>query len=432
MPVAVDDTRHFETAVELSPEETADNIGYFREQGLQADYEGEGAPPNPETSKPETPADTPQSQTPAEDEPPASGEGTRAPAAVPADEDIDPESKGEWQAAKTDGEKLGRLAKKTKVINELKGTVAQRDGTIEELRRQLAEKDKTPSPAPAIATSSLAPGAPSETAKVEAKPEPPKAKEFAEPRPSRPKFEDFSSADDPIAAHADAIAEYTDKLSDWKEHKRDFDVEQQRTVEREARQREQLATVQAEQNRELSQKMTAARSAHADWDKATNGKFTPVLAYVLEQAIDDGLELAYQLVQPENADLYDSLKTVSQHKETESERQIERRITRTTYEMGRIADELKKRKGPDQTDGEATPENKTPADKTAADTSDTKQQPEQTPPTGGASVKPAPPRREEAAPAPTRSRGAAPQRLEDIPVEDYDARRKYREAHGLL
>lgn len=406
MSVAADDTRHFETAVELSPEESNENLDYFREQGLQADYEGEGAPPKTEVEAPKPePVPAAEVEKPAEGQAPAGGE------------EIDPVSQGEWHEAKTDGEKLGRLAKKTKRINELTSENTLKEGQIAELRRQLEEKVKTPAPssagaAPSTSLESPKPPAPKEAPKVE----PPKAAEFDKPRPVRPKFEDFVTADDPIAAHADAGLAYTELLQDWKDEKRDFDGQQKTLVREQADQAQRQSSAQQEREQEIEANLTAARTAHPDFDAVTNGKFTPVLSYVLREAAPDGFEIGYELAKPENAEILARLRTSSQHSETETQRQIEKRIARTTYDVAVALSELKSKA--------AKPAGKRPEKTPEPD-------PVPEPPPSTRSQKTAEPRREEATPAPTRSRGAAALTLDDIPIEDYDARKKFRVANGL-
>jgi hypothetical protein len=397
MPVAADDTRHFETAVELSPEDTKSNLDYFREQGLQADYDGD------------PPAEQPKPEAPAVQSPPKPEEDRTA-------DDPDPEPEP-GDAASIDGEKqrLGWRAKKTQQIRELEAKLAEQNGANEELRRQLAGRDK---PQPADGSTSLSPAPAAETPKAQPKAEPkaaepPKAKEFDKPKPVRPKFEDFASADDPIAAHADAVAEYADRVSDWKDEKREFEAGQKEAAKRETADRERQANTQREIEQEIGQKLQAARSAHPDFDQVTSNKFTPVLSYVLREAIPDGFEIGYELAKPENAAVLASLRKSTQHTEGESQRSIERRIAQAIYDVAQFNGESKAR---------AALSARKPAEE---------DEPAPQTPSPSASLKTAQPRREEASPAPVRSRGAAAEKLEDIPVEDYDRRKAFRKAHGL-
>lgn len=399
MPVATDDTRHFESVVELTPEEARDNVDYFREQGLDAKYEGDGL----EEEQPAE-ADKPSEEEPAAETPAA----THADA---GDADDDHDEDADAQSGKNDGEKLGWRAKKTKQIRDLEGklqtTTAEKDGQIAELRRQLDAKDRSSS-APAATESSLAPTAVVQKEQPKAA-EPPKPKEFDKARPVRPKFEDFASADDPIAAHADAVAEHADLLSDWKDEKRDFDSQQKAEQDRIT---QQTRTIQQEQEREITEKVTAARQAHSDFDAVTNGKFTPVLSYVLREAVPDGMEIGYLLAQSENAEALASLRKASQHTEGESQRSIERKIAQATFDVARIYQDLKGKTI-------AAPVTETEKPPVA-------EKPKQTPPVA------AKPRSEAPAPVPVRSRGVGSSRLEDIPAEDYDARRKWRQENGEL
>lgn len=405
MPVAADDVRTFESVVgaEDSPEEVQDNRDYFREQGLDAQ-------PIDEKGKVVT------------EEKPKEVEVTAVESVEEVDDDKD-EPEGQT-AAVHDGEKQGKLgqrARKTKELNELKArlasTTTESERQIAELRRQLAEKDKT-SPATTSAGSGMSATAPT-VVKEETKPvEAPKAKEFEKSRPVPPKFADFASADDPIASHADAVAEHADKLSDWKDEKRAFDAQQQTLVQEQTRKQEHAKTAQEEQAREVREKLDQAIQAHPDWRETTQGKFTPVLDYVLSQAVPNGLEIAYQLARPENAAILAELKQSSQHAEGESQRSIERRIANAIYDIAQKVPQLKVADAKGKTEVETEPESEEEEVPPA--------KPKQTPP------KVTLQRREEATPAPTRSRGAAATRLEDIPPENYDERRKWREAHGEL
>jgi hypothetical protein len=421
MPVAADDTRHFESAVDLSEEDLKGNLDYFREQGLTAEYEGEGAEFNTEKPKDETPkADDapPKDQSQPADEP-KTGESPKED--KPTEDDDDAEDEEAEEAAGTEGEavtndgdkpgKPGWRAKKTQQIRELKEKLAAQSGANEELRRQLAAREKTPA---ATAADSLSPPA--------AASEPLKPKEFDKPKPVRPKFEDFASKDDPIAAHQDAGLAYTEALQDWKDEKKAFDAGEQQAV--------QAKQAVSEQEREAQEKVDAIKVVHPDFDAVTNNKFNPVLSYVLRNAAKNGLEIGYQLGKPENADLLAKLRESSTHKESDSQRVIERKIAEATFDVAEVALELKQRAASaDKAKNGKPPAPKAP--KAQAQPAD-----EQTPPPSAAPPKEkkpaATPRREEATPQPVRSRGAAAKTIDDIPLGDYDARRKFRELNGEL
>lgn len=404
MAVATDDTRHFETAVDLSPEEATQNLDYFREQGSQADYEPDpDAPvqPSAEVKPPET-----------ESQPVDTKVGDNA------DSDVDADLPADGQAP-PDGEHLGWRARKTKQIKDLEGklqtTTAEKDGQIAELRRQLEARNRSSS-APTAPVSPLAPTpSPAITVqKEEPKPEVIKPKEFEKPRPVAPKFADFASADDPIAAHADAVAEHADKLSDWKDEKREFDTQQKAEVEKQTRQQTQTREQQTEKEREIGERYQAASTAHPDFVELTNRtKYNPVLTYLLREQLTDGFELGYELAKPENAQVLADIVKSSQTATGESTRSIENKIYQATSDLAIFRHSLK-----------------TKPPSASAPVADAppvvEEQPTPTPP------KTAPPRREEAAPTQVRSRGAAAQRLEDIPAENYDERRKWREANGQL
>lgn len=418
MSVAVDDVRHFETAIELSPEDQRSNLEYFREQGLEADYETPipadappaAKPPLVESPGPElNPADTP-----VEDEP---TEEREAGDEDPADTDPDDET------VTNDGEKPkkpGWRAKRTAQIRDLEATIAQEKGANEELRRQLATRERPPV---ADASTSLAPAPVVEVPKVAAAAEAAKPVEFAKARPTRPKFEDFVSADDPIAVFADAGLAYTEALQEWKDEKKEWDSGQKQIVQDQTRVQEGARQAAVERERKAQERVAAIEVVHPDFDEVTRGKFTPVLAYVLRIAARDGLEIGYQLGKPENADLLAALRKTSAHKESDSQSVIEDKIAEATFDVAAIAVSLKERERASKKAPPAAPKAQAPAQPAAV----------QTPPASAAPPKearPAQPRREEAAPVPTRSRGAAGQRLEDIPLNDYDARRKWREANG--
>jgi hypothetical protein len=404
MPVATDDTRTFRSAVEISPEDQQSNNDYFREQGSAVEYEGQPSGTEPAQA---------ESATPAKAEPETSPVVARTP---PESEDhpdrgADADPSG---ASDIDGEKPGKpgwRAKKTQQIRDLEAQLAAQNGANEELRRQLAAKGSAPTAATPATSLSPAPVAEAPQA------EPPKAREFEKPKPARPKFEDFQSAEDPIAAHADAVAEYADKVSDWKDAKREFEAGEQKAIQDQTRERASARQAQVEQQREVQERVDAMKLAHPDFEEVTGNKFNPVLAYVLREAVPDGLEIGYQLGKHENADLLGALREVSQHKETDSQRVIERKIAQSLFAVAEISQKLKER-------GSET-KNPPPAAKAAAAAS------EQTPPPSAPKAA-APPRSVEATPAPSRSRGAAADRLEDIPKGDYDARRKWRETHGEL
>jgi hypothetical protein len=400
MSVAVDDTRTFRSAVDLTPEDQQSNVDYFKEQGLDVQVEGEETPAAPVTPEPETPPRPVESQEPESQEPADPGADAHEPTGeTPA---IDGEKP----------EKLGWRAKKNQELRDLKAKLAERDGANEELRRQLAARE---TPVAASPATSLSPAPVAEAPKVT---EPPKAKEFEKPRPVRPKYEDFVTADDPLAAYNDALGEHTEKLSDWKDEKREFDNVQKQAIQDQASVRQSAQQVQVERERVAQEKVAAIRVVHPDFDEVTNNKFNPVLAYVLRNAAKNGLEIGYQLGKPENADLLATLRQSSAHKETDSQTVIEQKIAEATFDVAEIAQELKKRAG----------KNAPPAaPKAAAAAASAQTPPPAAPPAKRTAAEP---RSEEATPAPSRSRGAAADRFEDIPKGDYDARRKWREAHG--
>jgi hypothetical protein len=422
-PTALDD-RTFESAVELTPEEQESNLQYFRDD-KGYDVEVEAAAPG--TEKPlAVPATTTEEAkvAPTTDAPAGDKPTETQPAAIPAhDSEIDTESRTEFETAKNDGEKLGRWAKKNKDLREARGAIAQKETELaaekarnEELRRQLTER-----PAPG-ATPSSNPLAPATVAPVEeAKPEPIKAAEFGKEKPVRPKMDDFKDADDPYAALLEAQGEYTEKLADWKDEKRSFDDEQRALVAKQTQEQEQARNQQTNRQQTVQQRFEAARIAHPDFE-ATTGKavYTPVMRYLLLEELPDGLELGYQLAKPENAEKLSAL--VAKTKDAKSPDEIQKALYETVADLAVFRHTLnsKPANGNQAPAAEAAPASAAVATEPPA-TEKTVQTPSTTQP-----------RREEAAPVPVRGRGAAADRLEDIPLEDYDARKEWRKRNGQL
>lgn len=399
MPVL--DERVFESAVELSPEEQASNDQYLQDKGYQTEDLSEREEPGTAV---ETPPAIPE---PVVDPSPAE----------PADA-IDAESNADWQTAKNDGEKLGKYAKQTLRRKVVEAELLKEKAVNDELRRQLEAKNgsSAPTPAPAVAPSSqLTPPAAVAQPVEDKKPEPPKAKVFDKPRPELPNYDDYLTDDDTLAAYNKALGEWNRSDHDWLEEKRDFDQNQKLEVEKQTRQQEQDRNQENEKNQRYATKFREVQTAHPDFETTTKGViYNPVLLYLLgdpDEGLKDGMELYYQLAQPEHREFLNELVKNTQTVPGEEPKSIHGKLTEATSELAVFRHSLKTKKAP-VAEAPKAPEVTEP--------------PSTTPP---AAVTP---RREAPAPSPVRSRGAAASRLEDIPVHDYDARRKWREENGQV
>lgn len=411
------DERTFESAVELSPEQQAANAAYFEDKGLEVEVEENRADDvkPPEVAKVVEPKPVDKVAEPAT--PPADGKPpaeAAAPATPPAEVELDAESQADWQSAKSDGEKQGKYARRTKELNDLRGKTTKLETENEVLKRQLAEREKahaTPSaPSPLVAPAVVEPP------KKESEPEPIKAKEFEKTKPARPRLEDFQGEDDPIAAHAEAIADFAEKLSDWKDEKRDFDTGQRELVAKQEREREQKQAATNQRQETIKSRFEDARKEHSDFETVTSGmECSPVLRYLLIEELSDGLNLGYQLARPENAETLKAINEATKNAKTEQE------VQKALYDtVGQLAIFREKLKAPAKVD--------TPVPVAAAAPpvqESVKVTPVETPST----VKP---KVEEAAPAPVRSRATPADRLEDIPAEDSDGRRAWKKRNGLM
>jgi hypothetical protein len=427
MPSTTLDDRTFDSGVEPTPEETASTLAYFKEKGYDVEAIAEGAT---EPEKPETPPATvvPPADKVAEPEPVVPTEQTPAVVAAPAEPEIeiDPESRHDFESAKNDGEKLGRLAKKTKIINELKGTVAQKDGTIDELRRLLAEKEKSPAPAPVEPSPLVATPAKVEV-KKDPEPEAIKPGEFSEPEPALPKLADYADLDDPVEALENARTEYVKKLNDWAWKKRDFDHAEKERIASESKKRDQQQSAQTQRQQRITQRYEEAKRQYPDFETRTapsNLKMTPTMVYLFKEGLPDGFTLAYELTKPEHAEtlksIYDST-NLSEADKTDPDKVAEV-INQAVGELAVFRARLKSTEPAQAEAAAATAAPATPAPV---------KPPPQTPPAAQPSAA-AQPRKEEPSPEPARGRGAPATRLEDIPLDDYDARREWRKRNGEL
>lgn len=413
MITPVRDERTFENAVTLCAEETASNAEHFEAKaarnGTSVKIEDDTQPPvvvkatSPVTEAPKV--DT--AVTPVVDS---------ASPVIEDNPDLNEEDRADWHSATNDGEKLGKYAKRTKKIHELDATVKERDTKIADLQRQLEEKSRQPAQHPLVA-----PVVASEPPKAtEApKPEAPKVAAFDKPKPVVPKFSDFQDAEDPIAAHAEAVAGFAEAVSDWKDEKREFERKETQRVENETKQQETQRNRQVEKQQTIAQKFESARAEHSDLDtvlQTTN--FTPTLQYLFLERLPDGVKLAYQLGLSKNSDVLKAITEQTKTGPNPTAEDVDNAVYNGLQAIAVFREKLKSDAGL-----AATPpveeEIKPPV--VAA--------PAVVPP--AAPVQPPPvvtqPRKEDAAPVPVRGRAGAPvERPEDVDPMDSDARRRLR------
>lgn len=430
-PTAVDD-RSFESVVPLTPEQIAANTAHFAERGVEysvqtSDDDGKPVPAGDKPAETDTTvADT-----------------KTADSVAPEDADIHAEASAELaelQAAKTDGERLGYQAKRTKKIRELKQEVEASKATLSTKDALLAEKDreierllKVGKPAEAAPVSPFAPPAApaaaptAEPAKVDPVEEI-KPKEFAEAAPAEPEFEQFQDESDPYKAYAVAMSKYTKESVRYELRKDAYDKSQAVEVDRLKQQRSQEREQGQRKAQTVAQKYQAAKEAHSDFDAVTaSAPMTPIMNYVLRERIADGLEIAYQLAKPEHTELYRELFALTdphnpKNSDLHTADKIGEAVDTVLLELGSLRKDLKKgvvRNG--QPAVAAAPvAAPPPANGTGA-----------TPPQQSSSDPS--PRREEGAPIPVRGRSApGPLRPEEIDPMDSDARRLARKAQGLM
>lgn len=413
MITPVRDERTFENAVTLSAEETASNAEHFE---AKAARNGTSVKVEDDTQSPViVKATPPVTEAPKVDTAVTPVVDSAAPV-IEDNPDLNEEDRADWHSATNDGEKLGKYAKRTKKIHELDATVKERDTKIADLQRQLEEKSRQPAQHPLVA-----PVVASEPPKAtEApKPEAPKVAAFDKPKPVVPKFSDFQDAEDPIAAHAEAVAGFAEAVSDWKDEKREFERKETQRVENETKQQETQRNRQVEKQQTIAQKFESARAEHSDLDtvlQTTN--FTPTLQYLFLERLPDGVKLAYQLGLSKNSDVLKAITEQTKTGPNPTAEDVDNAVYNGLQAIAVFREKLKSDAGL-----AATPpveeEIKPPV--VAA--------PAVVPP--AAPVQPPPvvtqPRKEDAAPVPVRGRAGAPvERPEDVDPMDSDARRRLR------
>lgn len=419
------DDRTFETTVEQSPEEAAASAAYFKDKGYAVTVQEEDEAGN---KKPAEVTDPAKTTPPTEEVPLVDG--------TPVEADILAEHAE--IATKNDGERLGYNARRTRKIKELEEGLAKETAKREQLEKLLEAKPAAE--AKSSAFQPPAPVAPPAVVETKAAEIPPadttiKPKEFDKPRPVRPTLEKFQDEADPYAALTAAGVEYAETLSDWKDEKREFDSKQTAEVTAKAREVEDSKNRTTEFHSTVNKRFEDIRRDRPDFDKATEGKtISPIMRFLLvgfpetglEATLPDGLELAYQLSLPENADTFKELFDSTQVPKGEDQRATQARIDTARAELIAFRKDLKRKAAA------APVKTEKPAEAVAAipPAEPTKIIDKGTPtpaPSNGQ------PRREEASPVPTRGRGVTPTiRPEDIDPMDSDARRELRRQTGEL
>lgn len=426
-PAPVDD-RSFESSVALTPEQVVANTEHFAGKGLEysvrnLDEEGK---PVAEVAKV---ADTAVADKPADN-------------AAPADADIDADAKAaheEIQSAKTDGERLGHHAKRTKQIKELRQEVETTKAVLSTKEALLAEKDRTiellksGAPAPGSAPSPFAP--PAQAAPAPAVQAPPveeeiKPKPFDKAAPKEPVWEDIlasDATDDPYKAYADAGIKFNRESLQYELDKRDHDRTQATEVERAKQDRSQKEEQKRKAADAENKRFEEISTRIPDFLTVTSSvPYTPILRYCLRDRVSNGLDLAYQLAKPENIEIYKELAEKFPDK-TRTEDETIADIQEAILELGGARRELKKSANGQTPEAAKPAEQAPPAVVPAAKPNGTGAQPQQSSSTQ-------PPRIEEAAaPAPARGRsGGVAKRLEDFDPEDSDGRRAFKKANALM
>lgn len=422
MSARILDDRTFETAVDQSPEEQAANAAYFADKGYAVTTEEVDESGNKVSTEPAGPAKTETDEVPVVDGTPVEADILAEHAEI---------------ATKNDGERLGYNARRTRKIKELEEGLASEKAKREQLEKLLEAKPAAeakssafqPPPPPAPVTAPVQAGPAAAAPPVEEI----KPKEFDKPRPTRPTLEQFQDEADPYAALTAAGIDYAEKLYEWDKDKSKFERDQEVEVSKQTREVEAKKTKEKEYFTALSQRLDDVRKSHPDYDLVTQGSnATPILYFLLvgnkdtglEPTLPDGIELAYQLHLPENAETLKELTKISEVPNGEDGRSVQNRIDMVRAELVAFRKDLKRK----ATAAPVTTEK--PAEPVAAAPPPANGKPNGT--TTQVSPSNGQPRREEASPTPVKGRGVTPStRLEDVDPEDYDARKALRRQQGL-
>lgn len=391
------DDRTFESATEPTPEEQLATAAHFEAKGYEVEIVPEGG------ASPAAP--------PVEPVPPVAV-APSADIAPPVDDQLDAESRADWQSATNDGEKLGKYAKRTKELHELrdkakqlhdlKDKVSEKEAEIERLKTELANR-----------TIASAPSGPALSPPASVVPEPPKpqqeapapitARSFEEPEPTEPTLAQFASEDDPHAAYAAAAVKYAKQLLAWDKKKSAFETAETNRVTTETRQRDEEVAEKAQRQQFIQTRFNEAVREHPDLVQKTSGINWPSTArYLLTEQLPNGFELGYELAKPENAQILAEL--IAKLPETTDPKIAYRQVTIEGPQALAVAEYRIKNRVPPV----AAPP--------AAVTPPVPQPPPFIPE----------PRREEAAPLPNRASSVPAARPEDVPPMDSDARRALR------
>lgn len=418
------DDRTFESAVEHDSEQAAASAAYFKDKGYAVSVEEVDDLGNKKPA--ETPVETTTAVADKADAEPVLVDGK------PVEEDI----LAEYQAdtsEKNDGERLGRHARRTRELKELREKVAAETAKREELEQLLAAKPAADAKASAFQPVPVAaPVLPVQVGPAVTTPvEEIKPKTFDKPRPVRPTIDKFQDEPDPYASFAAAGVQYAEDLSDWKDEKGQFERTQEAEVSKNTREVEEKRTRQTEFQSALNQRFEDVRKARPDFDMVTKDKqVPPILTFLLvgfpdtglEATLPDGLELAYQLSLPENAETFKEIVAIAATEKGEDARTVQAKIDMARAELVAFRKDLKRKaaSAPVTTDKVVEPV------VAAVAPANGKVVTEQTPSNGQ-------PRREEASPTTVRGRGVAPGvRPEDIDPMDSDARRRVRKQLGQM
>jgi len=412
---------------EHTPEQIAANASYFKDKGYALSVEEVDEAGNKKPAEVAQPKDDAAADKPVDTAPPVVD-------GQPVDADVVAEYQAE--SKENDGERLGRHARRTRELKELRETVAKEMAKREELEKLLAAKPAADAKSSAFQPPPPAVTAPAVVEKVVENPptDTIKPKEFDKPRPVRPTIEKFQDESDPYAALSAAGVQYAEELSDWKDEKREFDSKQQAEVAAKVREVEESRNKSTEFHTTVNQRFDEIRKTRTDFDKVTEGKqITPILRFLLvgypetglEGTLPDGLELAYQLSLPENAETLKDLAESTEVTKGEDPRKTQARIDTARAELIAFRKELKKKAAaaPVTTEKPAEPVAVAPpAEPAKVNGTGTHQ-------TSSATQ----PRREEASPFPARGRGAATmQDPKDVDPMDSDERRRIRKLRGEM
>ena len=259
-----------------------------------------GNPPAP-PAEPTPPAEVPPVETPPAGDHPVAGE---------EDEEEEEVVEATPPAPPADGSAVP--PKKKPGSAKLKEKVAALTTELETLKQTLAAKPPAAEPTPT-----------------------PVAKPAEEPEPTlraKPKWEDFSEAEDQVAAFTEAMAEFKVDERDFKQEKARREKEKAEAPARQA-----MADAEAENRRVQTtflERSTAVKAEHPDFDQKLNAiPPTPVMASVVLRE-EDGPQLAYWLAN--NPDELTALNAATKTEAGDSPAKVQAAIGKVHQALGRI------------------------------------------------------------------------------------------------